>query len=145
MKMMKKLAITIILTCFCLAGKAQYNNSLIIEPLLKTDTTSTGQKIHYPQFQNDEVTMSKITIPPGKSTGWHKHEFPVFAYVLKGALTVEVEGGKSFGFKENSTISEVINVFHNGTNNGTEDVVLIAFFMGEKGKALSVHKETDKK
>jgi len=112
--------------------------------LLKTDTTSIGQKIHYPQFQNDEVTMSKITIPPGQSTGWHKHEFPVFAYVLKGDLTVDIEGGKSILFKQNSTISEVIGVNHNGTNKGKADVVLIAIFLGEKGKALSVHQEENK-
>jgi hypothetical protein len=35
----------------------------------------------------------------------------------------------------------VINVYHNGKNDGNEDVVLIAFYMGEKGKPLSVKKE----
>ena len=119
--------------------KSQYNKELILEPILKTDTTSIGQKIVYPSFANDEVTMLKITIPSGKSTGWHKHTFPVFAYVLQGTLTIEMEKRKALKFLPNTSFSEVINTFHNGINNGKENVVLIAFFIGEKGKPLSVH------
>jgi len=135
---MKRVILTIIALCICFILKAQYNNGVKVESLLKTDTTSIGQKIIYPNFQSDEVTISKVTIPPGKSTGWHKHTIPVFAYVLKGNLTVELENKQTKQFSENTTFSEVINVFHNGVNNGKEDVVLIAFYMGEKGKPLSI-------
>ena len=138
---MKRITLTIIAICICFVLKAQYNNDIKIETLLKTDTTSLGQRIVYPDFKNDEVTICKVTIPPGKSTGWHKHTFPVFAYVLKGTLTVEIENHKTVQFPENATISEVLNTFHNGFNKGNENVVLIAFYMGEKGKPLSVHKE----
>jgi quercetin dioxygenase-like cupin family protein len=121
---------------------SEYSKDVKVEPLLKTDTTSIGQKINYPDFKNDEVTILKVTIPPGKSTGWHKHTFPVFAYVLKGALTVEVENRTPKQFLENTSFSEVINTFHNGKNDGKEDVVLIAFFMGEKGNPLNILKES---
>ena len=137
---MKRLALTVIALCICFVLKAQYNNEIKVESLLKTDTTSIGQKIIYPNFQSDEVTIAKVTIPPGKSTGWHKHTIPVFAYVLKGNLTVELENKQTKQFPENTTFSEVINTFHNGTNNGKVDVVLIAFYMGEKGKPLSIVK-----
>ena len=136
---MKRLWLVILVLCICLGAKSQYNKGVVLEPLLKTDTTSIGQKIVYPHFENDEVSIVKVTIPPGKSTGWHKHVFPVFAYVLQGTLTVEVENRKTLGFVAGSSLSEVINILHNGLNKGKEDVVLIAFFMGEKGKPLSVH------
>ena len=136
---MKKTILLSTVLCFCFIANAQYNKGVILEPVLKTDTTSIGQKIVYPQFANDEVSIVKVTIPPGKSTGWHKHNFPVFAYVLQGALTVEFENRKSLQFSENSSFSEVIDTLHNGINNGKEDVILIAFFMGEKGKPLSIH------
>ena len=136
---MKKTILLLSVLCFCFIANAQYNKGVILEPVLKTDTTSIGQKIVYPQFANDEVSIVKVTIPPGKSTGWHKHNFPVFAYVLQGALTVEFENRKSLQFSENSSFSEVIDTLHNGINYGKEDVILIAFFMGEKGKPLSVH------
>ena len=136
---MKKFIILLSILCVCHTAKSQYNKGVVLEPVLKTDTTSIGQKIVYPSFQNDEVSIVKVTIPSGKSTGWHKHNFPVFAYVLQGTLTVEIENRKSLQFQQNSSFSEVINTLHNGINNGKEDVILIAFFMGEKGKPLSVH------
>ena len=136
---MKRICLIIVLTCICLTAKSQYNKGVVLESVLKTDTTSIGQKIVYPTFASDEVSIVKVTLPPGKSTGWHKHFFPVFAYVLKGTLTVEVENKKTLHFPVNSSFSEVINTLHNGVNNGNEDVVLIAFFMGEKDKPLSAH------
>lgn len=139
---MMKIGLTTIVIFLCLIGKSQYNREIKIETLLKTDTTSIGQRILYPNFKDDEVTISKITIPPGKSTGWHKHEVPVFAYVLQGTLTVEVENHKTLRFSEHSYFAEVINTFHNGTNREKEDVVLIAYYLGGKGEKLSVMKET---
>ena len=136
---MKRIFIILILVCICFTARSQYNKGVVLETILKTDTTSIGQKIVYPSFANDEVSIVKVTLPPGKSTGWHKHLFPVFAYVLQGTLTVEVENKKAMQFAVNSSFSEVLNTQHNGVNNGKEDVILIAFFMGEKGKPLSVH------
>jgi quercetin dioxygenase-like cupin family protein len=62
---------------------AEYNKEVQMAPALKTDTTSIGQSLIYPNINNDEVTIMKVTIPPGKETGWHKHAFPVFAYVFR--------------------------------------------------------------
>jgi len=138
---MKKTTFLILALFVVFSVGAQYKNDIVIEPVLKTDTTTIGQKIVYPQVQNAEVTMSRITIPVGKSTGWHKHGYPVFAYVVKGVLTVELENSKSVQFSENSSIAEVMNTFHNGINNGKEDVILIAIYLGEKGKSLSTRKE----
>lgn len=139
---MKNLLLLILLVCYFQNGKAQqYNSDLIIEQILKTDTTSLGQKIVFPAVENEEVTMLKITIPPGKTTGWHEHDFPVFAYVLKGTLTVEFENGKTLKFNENSSFSEVVHTGHMGINRESTDLVLLAFYLGEKGKALSKKKE----
>jgi quercetin dioxygenase-like cupin family protein len=136
---MKNFILTLALILISIVARCQYSQGVIIEPLLKTDTTSIGQKIHYPVFESDEVSIMKVTIPPGKSTGWHKHSFPVFAFVMKGTLTVELVGEEARTFKENSTFAEVIDTPHNGKNIGEDTVVLIAFFMGEKGKSLSEH------
>jgi len=136
---MKRLEFTFLILFLCFGVNAQYNKGVVLETILKTDTTSIGQKLVYPDFANDEVSIIKVILPPGKSTGWHKHVFPVFAYVLQGVLTVEIEHTKALQFPANTSFSEVLNTLHNGVNNGKEDVILIAFFMGEKGKPLSVH------
>jgi quercetin dioxygenase-like cupin family protein len=116
----------------------QYNTEISIQTLLKSDTTYSGQKISYPQLPDNETTILKIVIPPGKTTGWHKHPYPVYAVVLQGTLTVEVEGKQPSLLKANEASSEVINTTHRGTNNGKEDVVLVAFYLGGKGKALVI-------
>lgn len=120
---------------------AQYSNGVLVEKLLQTDTTVIGQKIVYPTTNDAEVTMAKVTIPPGKQTGWHKHKIPVFAYVLEGELTVELENGQVVRYKQNETISEVFDTFHNGYNEGKNTVVLIAVYLGGKGMLLSEKKE----
>lgn len=137
---MKKLLFVFLIVAICFSAKAQYNFDVTLSPVLKTDTTSIGQKIIFPQSSNNEVSIIKVIIPPGKSTGWHKHSNPVFAYVQSGTLTVELEGDKKLTFPANTSFAEVINTYHNGTNLGKEDVVLIAFFAGEKDKPLSEHK-----
>lgn len=120
---------------------AQYQSVIKVETIFKSDTTSIGQKIIYPNSENNEVTIARITIPAGESTGWHLHEFPVFAYIESGTLTVKFEGGEEKNFTANSGFAEVINLLHNGYNSGKEDLILIAFFLGEKGKPLSKHKD----
>jgi len=139
--MKKTVLILALFTVFCLGVAAQYNKNIIIESVLNSDTTSIGQKIIFPASQSNEVTILKVTIPPGSSTGWHKHENPVFAYVLKGTLSVELENGKTRQFSENGCFAEVVNTYHNGFNSGKENVVLIAFYLGEKGRGLSVKRE----
>lgn len=136
---MKQIALIIAILGLATIANAQYSKGVDVETSIKTDTNSIGQKIHYPHFENEEVTIAQVTIHPGKSTGWHMHAFPVFAYVLKGNLTVEIENHKTMEFAENSSFAEVVNTRHNGINNGTTDVVLVAFYLGEKGKPLSTH------
>jgi quercetin dioxygenase-like cupin family protein len=125
------------LSCFAQNG---YKPGVKVELLLKTDTTAIGQKIVFPQSLTDEVTIAKVTLPPGTTTGWHKHMRPVFAFVVSGVLKVRLENGLVNQFKPNSTFAEVIDTYHEGFNDSTEDIVLIAFYLGEKGQPLSLKK-----
>lgn len=134
----------LVLTIPVLLG-SDYNREVQTRSLLKTDSTSIGQKIEYRNFPNNEVTVMKVIIPPGKETGWHKHPVHVYAYVIQGDLTVEVEGGKTLRFAEDSSFAEVIDTMHTGKNNGAEDVVLIAMYMGEKDKPLTIRKQEPEK
>jgi uncharacterized protein (TIGR02145 family) len=140
---MKAILISAALSGFSLSGNCQYTSSIRVEQVMKTDTTSLGQKINYPSFKDDEVTILKLTFPPGQSTGWHKHGFPVFAWVMQGNLTVEFENGKTLQFPENSSFSEAIGTYHNGSNRENADLVLLAVYLGKKGEKLSVPMEPE--
>lgn len=135
-----KHALLLLVTVFFLApltAQQAYNKGIKVETLLKTDTTAIGQKIVFPSSASDEVTIAKVTLPPGTSTGWHKHARPVFAYVVSGVLKVRLENGKVNQFLPTTTFAEMINTFHEGFNDSETDVVLIAFYLGEKGQPLS--------
>jgi len=135
---MKNLSILALGLICALSLSAQlYNKGAIVETMLKTETSSIGQKIQYPRTANSEVTIAKVTIEPGESTGWHRHNNPVFAYIQQGVLTVEIENHETKQFTAGTSFSEVINTLHNGVNNGIENVVIIAFYLGEKDKPLS--------
>lgn len=137
--MKKTILNTSFLLLFSLFAFAQngYNPGVKVETLLKTDSTAIGQKIVFPNSLNDEVTIAKVTLPPGASTGWHKHTRPVFAVVVSGVLKVRLGNGKVNQFAPNSTFAEVIDTYHEGFNDSQEDIVLIAFYLGEKGQPLS--------
>ena len=132
---------TMILVLLVQVIYAQYNNSITVQPVLKADTNAIGQKIVYPNVPDAEVTILKITMEPGKTTGWHKHEIPVFAYVLEGEITVEIDSNKTTVYKAGDAIAETRNVYHRGINYGTTNVVLLAFYIGEKNKKLAIPKE----
>ncbi len=114
-----------------------YKSEIQVMPLLRTMTTVAGQPIVYPTTDAAEVTAVQVEIPPGAETGWHKHPFPCFAYLLSGALDVEMEGGKIVQIKAGQAMAESINFLHNGTNRGTEPVRLVMFVMGEKAKPFT--------
>jgi len=106
--------------------------------LKKTTTTTTGQKVFYPKTDSPEVTAVLVEIPVGGETGWHLHPIPVYAYVLSGALTVEMEKGARFSFKEGDALVEVVNEGHNGRNTGKVPVKLVVFYTGVEGSPITV-------
>ena len=119
-------------------GDSEYKQDVKVRQLLKSMTTTIGQPIEYSKIKKPEVTALKVEIPPGKETGWHKHPFPGYGYVLRGILTLETEGNKQFRFEPGSAFIEVVNTLHNGKNLGNEPVTIIVFFTGEAGKPYTI-------
>ena len=110
-----------------------YSPAVSAKVLTKTTVTGNGQKIRYPVTDRAEVTAMTVVLAPGAETGWHKHPVPVYAYVIAGTLSVEIEGGKRLTFKTGDAIIEVVNTLHNGRNIGTEPVQLAVFYLGIEG------------
>ena len=128
--------------CLCLIGlflitpatfAADYSSGVKVKVLAKTSITGNGQKITYPLTDKAEVTAMTVDLAPGAETGWHKHPVPVYAYVVSGNLSVELEDGKVLSFVAGEAVIEVVNVMHNGKNRGTEPVKLAVFYLGAEG------------
>jgi quercetin dioxygenase-like cupin family protein len=115
------------------AFSADYNSGVTSKVLVKSTLTGNGQKITYPLTDRAEITAMTVDLAPGAETGWHKHPVPVYAYVVSGNLSVELEDGKLLSFTAGEAIIEVVNTMHNGRNSGTVPVKLAVFYLGAEG------------
>lgn len=131
---------TLLLLHFGVAKADDYRN-VEVRKILVSTKTSNGQPLHYLKASRPEVTALQVTIPPGGSTGWHKHPVPVYAYVMDGTLTVKLENGQSFTFNKGDAIFEVMNTVHNGFNQGTVPVSLVVFYTGAEGVPNVIRQE----
>jgi quercetin dioxygenase-like cupin family protein len=85
-----------------------------------------------------EVTMQKVTIPPGGTTGWHSHDAKVIAVVAAGTLTLrehdcsvrQVATGQ--GFVENP------GHVHEARNLGATPVEVYVTYVTQPGHPLRV-------
>ena len=121
-----------------LINAADYASGVQAKVHLKTTTTVNGSPVTYLKTNKPEITVMNVEFAPGAQTGWHKHPEPVYAYVISGSLTVNIEGNITRQFNAGDVIIEVVNTRHNGINKGDVPVKLIVFYTGEKDKPIIV-------
>ena len=114
-------------------GKPQ--SSLVLD---KQAQTVLDQLLQYPNGSQAQVSSAILTIAPGVSTGLHKHDAPMYAYILEGTLTVTYEGGIVKEFSAGSAILEAVDTPHNGENKSDKPVKILVVNMGAEGVANSV-------
>lgn len=130
MKTRISLCLFFILCMSSFVSADEYIGGVQARVVLKTKNTSNGQPIAYLKMDNPEVTVMTVELPPGAETGWHIHPVPVYAYVLSGSLTIEVEDKKTSISQAGDAIIEVVNTRHCGKNTGDVPVKLIVFYTG---------------
>jgi quercetin dioxygenase-like cupin family protein len=108
-----------------------------ITEILETTTTAAGQAIRFPQGEN-QVTALIAELAPGGQVGRHVHPVPLFAYILEGTLTVEVEGHATRTFRAGEGFVDVVNLWHNGRNLGDRPVRFLVVFAGQKGTPTAI-------
>ncbi|MDY0883541.1 cupin domain-containing protein [Dongia soli] len=97
---------------------------VVVQPLLSTDVTSSGQPIVLPK--DPTVVFSMYEIPAGAKLPEHKHPYPRYGYMLSGELRVtNTVTGKSETYKSGQPIIEAIDQWHHAENIGTEPVKLL--------------------
>lgn len=100
--------------------------------------TVLDQLLQYPTGSQAQVSSAVLTIAPGVSTGLHKHDAPMYAYILEGTLTVTYEGGIVKEYSAGSAILEAVGTPHNGENKTDRPVKLLVVNIGAEGVANSV-------
>ena len=86
-----------------------------------------------PRGERQEVRVYTATLKPGDRTPFHTHRFPVAAYVLEGAFTLELQGRPPVIVKAGEAILEPPNVRMTGFNRAAENTRIVIFYVAEPG------------
>lgn len=105
-------------------------------PLIsKATTTILGQPIEYPTSGEAEVSTTVLTLLEGSSTGRHRHDAPMIAYIISGSVTVTYDGGITKTYNAGDAIVEAVGTAHNGVSTGPGPVVILVVNIGAHGVA----------
>lgn len=115
---------------------AEADDDARLRQVYQGTTTVTGEPIAYPPGQA-EVHAVVVTLLPGEETGWHRHDVPLFAYVLEGEVEVDYGEKGTRVYETGMGIVETIRA-HNGRNVGDKSVRILAVYMAAKGVTPTV-------
>ncbi|MDZ4197854.1 MAG: cupin domain-containing protein [Kiritimatiellia bacterium] len=114
-----------------------------VEVLAKSGLSWDGARLpDYPQG-HPEVTLLRIVIPAGETLAMHKHPVINAGVLLRGELTVRTEDGKTLHLRAGEALVEVVDTWHYGKNEGSEDAEIIVFYAGVEGSPLSEYKPSE--
>jgi quercetin dioxygenase-like cupin family protein len=70
---------------------------------------------------------------PNETTGWHRHDAPLVAWIVEGEVTVDYGASGTKTFKAGQAFVEAFKSDHNGRNTGSGDTRILAVFVGAEG------------
>jgi quercetin dioxygenase-like cupin family protein len=138
---MKKLIIGFMLFGFISAPVfAAEGEGLVARTLVKSTRSWDGSTL--PAYMNGqpEITILRITIPPGARLPTHDHPVINAGVLLRGKLTVVTETGKTLHLEAGDPIVEVVGTWHYGMNEGETPAEIIVFYAGVEGTPITVKK-----
>jgi len=98
--------------------------------LLDATETVAGEPIVYPTDAPARIGTAIVTVPPGASTGWHRHGAPMVGYLLEGELDVEYADGRRATVRAGEAIVEALELPHIGTNRGDSPARVLTVLIG---------------
>ena len=159
---MKKILTLLFLILFCFScelntseNHKNENNSMVSFENGDIMTSATedplGNVFSYP-IGEAAITSQIKRWEPGFKSPWHYHPYTGIAYVVQGELTVNYDSETSLddiGAEKKIITSQtykagdkaflgVANMWHLSENKGSEDLIFIVSWLGEKDKALAV-------
>ncbi len=101
-----------------------------VETLAQSTSSWDGAELPaYPEGQ-PEITLLRITVPPGTRLPMHHHPVINAGVLLSGELTVVSEAGETLHLRAGDPIIELVDTPHYGRNDGSEPAEIIVFYAG---------------
>src|SRR3954470_3809606 len=88
-----------------------------------------------PGSTTHEAIMAIAEVPPGGTSGRHRHTGVELGYVLEGSPLLQRDGQADVTLKPGDFFKN--DGVHNVTNRGTSNAKMLAFYLVQKGKPLA--------
>jgi quercetin dioxygenase-like cupin family protein len=84
-----------------------------------------------------QIILAEVTIDVGGREGRHRHSGMLVGQVIRGQLTLYVEGQPTREYSPGDSITIPPGVIHEGINNGDEPIVAVATFVVPKDEPVT--------
>ncbi len=109
-----------------------------VQVLAKSGSSWDNQTLPPYPSTAPEISVLRISIPPGTSLPLHKHPMINAGVLLSGSLTVVTENGQTLHMKSGDALIEVVDTWHYGRNDGSETAVIVVFYAGTRDMPVSI-------
>ena len=126
--------------CSTIRKSSKPNDASPVVTVLAKDTRTWNGNLlpAYPQGQ-PEVTILRMSIPPGFTLKTHEHPVINAFVLISGNLRVVTTDGKTLDLKAGDSFIELVNTWHYGVNIGTVPADIIVFYAGVAGAPITVY------
>ena len=117
--------------------------SIEVEVLSKSTSMWNGQPIPPYAHGTPEISVVRITIPPGQALPLHEHPYATAGVLLQGHLEVRTPDGQVTELRAGEGLIELVNLPHAGANIGDRPAVIFVVYAGIQGEPVTRMLSTD--
>ena len=99
-----------------------------VQEVSRTASSAVGEPLRY-VGGGASVRTAIVTLYPGESTARHRHDCPIFVYILEGDVSVDYEGYGRRLYRAGESFMEAMDSAHVATNVGKTPVRILAAFL----------------
>lgn len=118
---------------------ADAQGSPYIEVLVRSTKMWTGEDLPPYPTGKPELSVLKITIPPKSRLPLHMHPVMNVAYVAQGTVKIQTSEGKILDLQQDDVMIEIVDIWHEGINEGDVPTHLIVFYAGVLDEPVTIY------
>jgi quercetin dioxygenase-like cupin family protein len=109
-----------------------------VDVLLQAATTTIDQPVSYPTAGRPEITAAMVTMQPGDVTGLHRHDVPMFAWIMQGGITVDYGPAGTRAYTKGDAFLEAFRTPHKGRATADVPTRILVVFAGSSAAENTV-------
>ncbi len=135
-----KFSLRLAVTAMFLGGAAVAQEPAAPAFEVLTETTQSWDGSALPAYPDGtpEITILRVTYPPGAGTNLHRHPIISAGVLISGELTVYTEGDEKLELHAGDSLVEVVREKHYGRNEGDVPAVLLMFYAGVEEQPITI-------